>query len=113
MEQEITVGELERKLKEFVPQRDAVPLCLLDIREPWEAEVCVLPGSRLIPMSDLPSRAHLELDRNAHIVVYCHHGNRSLPVALWLREQGFEKAQSLAGGIEAWARTIDLSMDQY
>lgn len=113
MDHEITVGELERKLKELSSRPDPVPFCLLDIREPWEVDICVLPGAHLIPMGDLPQRAHVELDPKAHIVAYCHHGNRSLPVALWLREQGFEKSQSLAGGIEAWARTIDPSMDQY
>jgi len=48
-----------------------------------------------------------------HIVVLCHHGQRSLSVAMWLRGQGFERAQSLAGGIDAWSRVIDPSVPRY
>jgi rhodanese-related sulfurtransferase len=86
---------------------------LLDVREPWEFETAHLPDSVLMPMGDVPSRAHAELDPDAHIVVLCHHGQRSLSVAMWLRGQGFEYAQSLAGGIEAWSRTIDPSIPRY
>ncbi len=70
---------------------------LLDVREPWEFQAASLPGSLLMPMGDVTSRAHAELDPDAHIVVLCHHGQRSLSVAMWLRGQGFERAQSLAG----------------
>ena len=111
MELEISPHDLQEKLKER--PHNPEPFCLLDVREPWEAELCLLPDSRLIPMGDLPSRAHQDLDPDAHIVVYCHHGVRSLNVVLWLREQGFEQAQSLAGGIEAWASAVDPSMTRY
>jgi rhodanese-related sulfurtransferase len=80
---------------------------LLDVREPWEYE------SILMPMGDVPSRAHAELDPDAHIVVLCHHGQRSLSVAMWLRNQGFDYAQSLAGGIDGWSRTIDPKIPLY
>lgn len=86
---------------------------LLDVREPWEAVRASLPGALLMPMGDVPSRAHTELDPDAHIVVFCHHGQRSLSVAMWLRAQGFDLAQSLAGGIDAWSRTIDPSVPRY
>jgi rhodanese-related sulfurtransferase len=86
---------------------------LLDVREPWEAETAALPNAILMPMGDIPSRAHAELDPDAPIVVMCHHGARSLNVALWLREQGFTHAQSLAGGIDAWSRTIDPNIPRY
>ena len=86
---------------------------LLDVREPWEAQTAALPGAILMPMGDIPSRAHAELDPDAPIVVMCHHGARSLNVALWLREQGFTHAQSLAGGIDAWSRTIDPNIPRY
>jgi rhodanese-related sulfurtransferase len=56
---------------------------------------------------------HAELDPDAPIVVLCHHGARSLSVTMWLREQGFEKAQSLAGGIDHWSRVIDPSVPRY
>jgi rhodanese-related sulfurtransferase len=113
MDHEISVQDLQEKLKESASKPGAQPFCLLDVREPWEAEPCVLPGAALIPMGDVPSRVHQELDPDAHIVVYCHHGVRSLSVVLWLREQGFERTQSLAGGIEAWACAADPSMARY
>jgi rhodanese-related sulfurtransferase len=113
MDHEISVPDLQGKLKETASNTGAASFCLLDVREPWETELCVLPGAALIPMGDVPSRAHQELDPDAHIVVYCHHGVRSLSVVMWLREQGFERAQSLAGGIEAWARHADPSMARY
>ncbi len=86
---------------------------LLDVREPWEFQAASLPNSLLMPMGDVTSRAHAELDPDAHIVVLCHHGQRSLSVAMWLRGQGFERAQSLAGGIDAWSRVIDPSVPRY
>jgi rhodanese-related sulfurtransferase len=92
--------------------RGDAPL-LLDVREPWEFEAASLPGSLLMPMGDVPSRAHAKLDPDAHIVVLCHHGQRSLSVAMWLRAQGFEQAQSLAGGIDAWSRVVDPAVPRY
>jgi rhodanese-related sulfurtransferase len=86
---------------------------LLDVREPWEFQHVHLPGSLLMPMGDVPSRAHAELDPDAPIVVLCHHGQRSLSVAMWLRNQGFDHAQSLAGGIDAWSRQIDPTHPRY
>jgi rhodanese-related sulfurtransferase len=93
------------------PAADA-PL-LLDVREPWEFQAASLPDSLLMPMGDVTSRAHAELDPDQHIVVVCHHGQRSLSVAMWLRGQGFERAQSLAGGIDGWSRVIDPSVPRY
>jgi rhodanese-related sulfurtransferase len=93
------------------PASDA-PL-LLDVREAWEFQAASLPDSLLMPIGDVTSRAHAELDPDAHIVVLCHHGQRSLSVAMWLRGQGFERAQSLAGGIDAWSQTIDPSVPRY
>ena len=86
---------------------------LLDVREPWEFQTASLPGSLLMPMGDVTSRAQAELDPDAHIVVLCHHGQRSLSVAMWLRGQGFERAQSLAGGIDGWSRVIDPNVPRY
>ena len=86
---------------------------LLDVREPWEAATASIPGSILIPMGDIPSRAHAELDPDQPIVVLCHHGARSLSVTMWLRREGFDHAQSLAGGIDAWSRTIDPAIPRY
>lgn len=88
-------------------------LVLLDVREPWEVQTASLTDSVLMPMGDVPSRAHQELDPDDHIVVMCHHGARSLNVTMWLRQQGFARAQSLAGGIDAWSRTIDPKVPRY
>ena len=85
---------------------------LLDVREPWEVETASLPGATLIPMGDIPSRLQ-ELDPDQPTVVLCHHGARSLNVTMWLRQQGFEHVQSLAGGIDGWSRSIDPSIPRY
>jgi rhodanese-related sulfurtransferase len=106
--------DLEITPEAFALQRrqPSAPL-LLDVREPWEQETAALSNATLMPMGDVPSRAHAELDPDAHIVVLCHHGQRSLSVAMWLREQGFDHAQSLAGGIDAWSRIIDPTIPRY
>lgn len=86
---------------------------LLDVREPWEVATAAVPGATLIPLGEITGRAHAELDPDHRIVVLCHHGARSLSVTMWLRREGFERAQSLAGGIDAWSRTIDESIPRY
>jgi len=86
---------------------------LLDVREPWEFATAAIPGATLIPMGDIPSRAHAELDPDQPIIVLCHHGARSLSVTMWLRREGFDHAQSLAGGIDFWSRSIDPSIPRY
>jgi len=107
MEYEIPVNELKGKLD------TKEPLTLLDVREPWEYATAHIDGSKHIPMSEVPIRAHQELDPEEHIVVVCHHGVRSLNVAHWLRQQGFENAQSLRGGIDQWSRAIDSKVPLY
>jgi rhodanese-related sulfurtransferase len=107
MDYEITPEEVKSKLdagEEFV---------LLDVREPWEFETARIDGAKLIPMGEVPSRAHQELDPEAPIVVLCHHGVRSMNVTAWLRQQGFEKAQSMRGGIDAWSRRVDGKVPMY
>jgi rhodanese-related sulfurtransferase len=106
--------ELEIAPEAFAQQRQQpnAPL-LLDVREPWEHQTASIPNSILMPMGDIPSRAHAELDPDAPIVVMCHHGARSLNVALWLREQGFTHVQSLSGGIDAWSRAVDPEVPRY
>jgi rhodanese-related sulfurtransferase len=93
-------------------QQPDAPL-LLDVREPWEFQTASLPNSLLIPMGEISSRAHTELDPDQPVIVLCHHGARSLNVTMWLRQQGFEQAQSLSGGIDAWSRTIDPTIPRY
>jgi rhodanese-related sulfurtransferase len=107
MEYEITPEEVKSKL-------DAgEPFTLLDVREPWEFETARIDGAKLIPMGDVPSRAHQELDPEEPVVVLCHHGVRSMNVTAWLRQQGFEKAQSMRGGIDAWSRRVDATVPLY
>jgi rhodanese-related sulfurtransferase len=86
---------------------------LIDVREPWEFATAQVNGSLLMPMGDVPGRAHQELDPDERLVILCHHGQRSLNVAFWLRNQGFEQAQSLRGGIEAWSAEVDPSVPRY
>jgi rhodanese-related sulfurtransferase len=107
MDLEITVDQLKQLLSTENP-----PL-LLDVREPWEYSTAHIEPSTLIPMNEIPGRAHQELDEDAPILVLCHHGARSLSVANWLRQQGFDKAQSVAGGIDAWSRSIDPYVPRY
>jgi rhodanese-related sulfurtransferase len=86
---------------------------LLDVREPWEHQASRIAGSTLIPMGEIPARFNQELDPEAHIVVICHHGVRSMNVTAWLRQQGYERVQSLRGGIDRWAREIDPTIPLY
>lgn len=86
---------------------------LLDVRELWEFETSRIEGAKLIPMGDVPSRAHQELNPEEHVVVICHHGVRSMNVTVWLRQQGFENAQSMRGGIDAWSRQVDGKVPRY
>ena len=86
---------------------------LLDVREPWEFATAQIAGSTPMPMGEIPSRVFQELDPEAHIVTVCHGGVRSLNVALWLRNQGFEKVQSLSGGIDAWSQQVDPAVPRY
>jgi rhodanese-related sulfurtransferase len=89
----------------------AAPL-LLDVREPWEFQTCRLPESLLVPIRELQARVG-ELDASAETVVICHHGARSMQVALYLERLGFDKVFNLAGGMDAWARTVDPAMPVY
>jgi rhodanese-related sulfurtransferase len=107
MEFEISAGQVKAL------QKSGDAFLLLDVREPWELETARIEGAKNIPMGDVPARAHAELDPEAHIVVVCHHGVRSLTVTNWLRQQGFEKVQSMRGGIDGWARTVDPKVPLY
>lgn len=112
MEYEISVHDLH-SLRQSQAAGNFRKICLVDIREQWEVETASLPDSIVIPMGEFPSRAHNELDPEAHIIVYCHNGRRSLGVTLWLREEGFPYSQSLAGGIEVWSKAVDPSVPRY
>lgn len=94
-------------------QESGTAIVLLDVREAWEFEAARIEGSKHIPMGDVPARFNQELDPEEHIVVICHHGVRSMNVTAWLRQQGFEKTQSLRGGIDRWARQVDPKIALY
>lgn len=85
---------------------------LLDVREPWEVQTCTIPGSTWIPMQEIPTRLG-ELDPGAEVVCLCHHGMRSAQVCLFLSTQGFSNVANLQGGVDAWARQVDLNMPVY
>lgn len=106
---ELSAGELRDLLAAGRPEK----LVLLDVREPWEVEEARIEGSFLMPMGEVRSRAQQELDLQARIIAICHHGQRSMSVTAWLREQGFEQAQSLRGGIDGWSAAIDPSIPRY
>jgi adenylyltransferase/sulfurtransferase len=99
---ELTVMELQKKIREVF---------LLDVREQYEFDIVNLNGY-LIPLRELPNRIH-ELDASKEIVVYCHHGNRSSFATQFLKQQGFANVKNLVGGIDEWARTIDVQMKRY
>jgi len=109
----VGMSELEISVSELQKKREAgESFLLIDVREPWEYDVCRIDGAELIPMSTIP--AHLQqLDVDQEVVCYCHHGQRSLDVAAWLRAQGVEQAQSLAGGIDRWSMEIDQRVPRY
>ena len=89
-------------------------LLLIDCRGPDEHAIVNLPSARLIPMDETPARlGDLVAAGDTPIVVYCHHGMRSARVAEWLRSSGVPHAQSMAGGIDAWAKEIDPSLPRY
>ena len=90
-------------------------LHLIDVREPHEYAQARIEGGELIPMRTVPGQLQ-NLDARADegtLIVYCHHGVRSLNVVSWLREQGVEACQSMAGGIDAWSLAVDRTVPRY
>jgi rhodanese-related sulfurtransferase len=85
---------------------------LLDVRQDWETRLCRLPNAVHIPIEEIELRVE-ELNPDDEIVVYCHQGVRSAAVAQWLRQLGFKNVHNLAGGVDAWARTVDPAMRRY
>lgn len=88
------------------------PLVLLDVREPEELAIVRIEGAVHIPMGEIPARVH-ELDPDADLVVYCHHGMRSANVCAFLRQRDFHSVANLSGGIDAWALTVDPTLRRY
>lgn len=86
--------------------------CLLDVREDNEVAFANIAGHVHIPMNLIPLRQN-ELPDDMPIVVYCHHGMRSMQVALFLEHAGFDNLYNLSGGIDAWSQQIDASVPVY
>jgi rhodanese-related sulfurtransferase len=104
---EISPMEVRRLMDSGAPVR------LIDVREPAEYDICRVEGARLIPMRSVPDHLN-EFDGSAsEIVVYCHHGVRSLSVIDWLRRQGVENCRSMAGGIDLWSLQVDPAVPRY
>jgi rhodanese-related sulfurtransferase len=105
---EITPAELAAWLSDDGREKPV----LLDVREPWEHEKARIQGSMLIPMREVPGRVG-EIDGAKEVVAICHHGGRSLQVAMFLEKQGFKRVHNLVGGIDAWSRSVDPAVPQY
>jgi adenylyltransferase/sulfurtransferase len=87
-------------------------LLLVDVREPWEHQTAHIEGARLIPLREIP--AHVDDIQGAgEVVLFCHHGMRSLDAVNWLRSQGVAGARSMTGGIDRWASEIDAAVPRY
>ena len=103
---EISLEEAAEKL------RGPSPPLLLDVREDYERQICVLGEGLHIPTGEIQFKWEA-LPRDRHLVIYCHHGMRSLFVARFLHEKGFHTVQSLHGGVDGWARTVDPALPRY
>jgi rhodanese-related sulfurtransferase len=103
---QIAPGELPSLLK------DSPGAILLDVRQPWEHNLVALEGSILIPLGELKSRAE-ELPEETPIIVYCHHGVRSLTACAILSSLGFRDLVNLAGGIDRYSLEVDPGLARY
>jgi adenylyltransferase/sulfurtransferase len=99
-----------RELKDRLDKGDQI--FLLDVREPWEYSMAKIEGSTLIPLGTLPQSLD-QIDKNAEIVAYCHHGMRSADAAGFLLQQGYAKVKNLVGGIDAWSLQVDPAVPRY
>jgi rhodanese-related sulfurtransferase len=90
-------------------------LVLIDVRRPDEHQITKIEGAELIPMDTIPAHLHRldQLADEATLVVFCHHGIRSANVVNWLRGQGVDNSQSMAGGIDRWSTDIDSAIPRY
>jgi adenylyltransferase/sulfurtransferase len=103
---EVAPGEVKDKLargEKFV---------FVDVREKWEYDTTHIAGSVLIPLREIPTNL-ARLEDADEIVLFCHHGMRSLDAAAWLRSQGVKGARSMAGGIDRWSAEIDPNVPRY
>jgi|SRR5262245_22438511 len=104
----ITPGELAAWLGDAQREKPV----LLDVREPWEYDKARIEGALLIPMREVPARI-AQIDEAKAVVAICHHGGRSMQVAMFLEKNGFSRVHNLVGGIDAWSRTVDPAVPLY
>jgi sulfur-carrier protein adenylyltransferase/sulfurtransferase len=93
-------------------QRSPERVEIIDVREPYECEICRVDGATHIPMRQIPART-ADLPRDKHLLILCHAGARSLRVTEFLRAQGFAGVSNISGGIDAWAVEIEPGMARY
>jgi len=108
-----SIRELDpSQLKQRMDRKDE--LLLIDVREPFEAELASIPAARLIPLGELEnSLAALAEWQERSVVVHCHHGPRSHAACELLQSKGFSKVESLSGGIDAWSLQVDSTVPRY
>lgn len=87
-------------------------LQVLDVREPWEYDIVRFEPSMLVPLRTLAAKVPV-LDTTKPVVVYCHHGTRSLMACTILVRQGHPEVYNLTGGIDYYARSVDPGMTRY
>jgi rhodanese-related sulfurtransferase len=101
---------MPREVKDLLAQNDKI--LFLDVREQWEYDTAHLQGSVLIPLREVPGNLQ-RIENSDQVIVFCHHGMRSLDAAAWLRTQGVESARSMTGGIDRWSTEIDPKVPRY
>ena len=84
----------------------------LDVREAEEVALCSISNSLHISLGELPNRYN-HLPKDSPLVVYCHHGMRSMQAVQFLKNKGFDHAINLSGGIHAWSLAVDPSVPTY
>ena len=102
---------MEIEVKKLKTSLDNNEMVLLDVREPYEVEICKIKGSLFIPMNEIPSKVN-QLDKDKRYAVMCHSGVRSLHVTNYLNGQGY-RALNVVGGIDKWALVVDNEMIRY
>ena len=105
MNKEISASEAAK----LIQQGEAI---LLDVREDAELSICAIDGALHIPMGEIPTRSEA-LPRTQTLIVFCHHGMRSLNVCQFLEASGFTNTINMAGGIHSWSIDVDPTLTRY
>lgn len=103
--QRYSAQELAEYLEQHQPR-------LIDVREPWEFEICHIQNSILLPMAQVPGQLDIFRQFDESVII-CHHGIRSMQVINYLAHRGIHNTINLDGGVEAWARYVDFNMPTY